>query len=281
MLGRRVGGDLGLGSSMTVETELHRERPLLVYERHAFDVAVTARASDAGRDVHGMIEVHEVRHVVHSVPANGFSAEVARAHGRELWAVRPDLRMTTHADLGARHTSVRRAFGFAVAIEADDTVVLYVMTMIELYGLFDDELAVLIVRRSDVEHESDRGQRGPRSEDDEPSAQCKVTPGGKQSGHRSATRRSSTEMLAFERSAKVYAGKREVPTRAACKCYACASAPHGCDTTTARLPASLECGESSLCGVASLEVDADAQRKLARLRCSKIKQSDIELAPNG
>ena len=53
---------------MAVDTPLHLERLLLVHQRHSIDLSVAGRAADALVDVNTMIEVDEVREVVHARP---------------------------------------------------------------------------------------------------------------------------------------------------------------------------------------------------------------------
>ena len=86
--------------AMTLQTPLHLQRRCLIEDRHVVDPSVTRRTANAFLHVNAVIEIGEVRQVVNSYPLDRFPAAEARAHRFEIWTIRPDLFMTTHARRG-------------------------------------------------------------------------------------------------------------------------------------------------------------------------------------
>ena len=96
----RPGPDEILWLAVTFQTPLHVKCLRSIRDRHLVDLAVTSRTADAFRDVDAVIEIGEVRQIVHAVPSQWRILVEARAHWSKHGRFRPDLRMTRHAGLG-------------------------------------------------------------------------------------------------------------------------------------------------------------------------------------
>src|SRR5262249_30979368 len=84
---------------VTVEAPFHLKRLRLPHERHPIDRAMTRRTADAFVDMDAVVEVHEVRQIVHAGPLNRLARSEARAHRLEVRTVRKNLRVAVHARL--------------------------------------------------------------------------------------------------------------------------------------------------------------------------------------
>jgi hypothetical protein len=93
---------------MTVDAPRHLQGLLLPDERHAIDLTMAGRASDALVHVDAVIEVREVRKVVHARPRDRTSASEARTNRFQERARRENLRMAIHAGLRGRNARERR-----------------------------------------------------------------------------------------------------------------------------------------------------------------------------
>ena len=131
---------------MAVQAPFHLQRLRLVHQRHAIDAAVTGFAAHALADVDAVIEVHEIRQVVHADPVERPIVAEAGADRFEVRAVRPDLRVAVDAGLGGRNAGRRRHLHRRMAIPAVDADAARVMLVTELDRLLDE----LIRRRDDV-----------------------------------------------------------------------------------------------------------------------------------
>ena len=125
---------------MAVEAPLHLQRRLLQHQRHAIDAAVAGLAADALLHVNAVVEVDEVRQVVHADPAQRLVVAEARAHRLEIRAGRPDLRVAVDAGLGRRNAGRRRDFNRRVAVAAVDADAADVMLMRELDRLLAERV---------------------------------------------------------------------------------------------------------------------------------------------
>src|SRR5207237_5661317 len=99
------------------------------------DLPVTGRAADAFVYVNAVVEVHEVRQIVHARPLNRSPGAEAVAHRLEVRAVRKDLRMAIHARFGRRDPCERRILDRRMAVPAVDAVAGDVAFMAELNRL--------------------------------------------------------------------------------------------------------------------------------------------------
>lgn len=88
---------------MTIETPLHVHRIDRKGQRHLIDASVAARTTDSLMNVNAVIEVSELRQVMHARPFQRLATAKAGAHRGQHRAVGPNLRMTIHTDLRSRH----------------------------------------------------------------------------------------------------------------------------------------------------------------------------------
>ena len=86
--------------AMTLETPLHLQRRCRERDRHFIDSAVTRRTTDAFVHVNTVIEISVIRQIVNADPLDRFAGAKTGAHRFEIWTVRPDLFVTTHARVG-------------------------------------------------------------------------------------------------------------------------------------------------------------------------------------
>ena len=120
-----------LGIAVALQAPLHLEARVLPHERHLIDCTMTARTADAFVHVNGMIEIDKARKIVNASPDNRLVFIPTVADRLKHLGIRPDLRMTRHADLCRRHSRKRRIFHRGVAIPAVDPQSANVMLMAE------------------------------------------------------------------------------------------------------------------------------------------------------
>jgi len=123
-------------SAMAIQAPFHLQRLLLVHQRHLVDWAVAGVASHSFIDVNAVVEINEVRKLVHPRPLQRLSGAVAGADWLEQLGVGPDLRVAVHAGLGRRNASEARSFDCGVAVAAVDAESGNVMLVAEGYGLW-------------------------------------------------------------------------------------------------------------------------------------------------
>src|ERR1051326_4984868 len=99
------------------------------------DPAVARRTTDALRDVNRVIEVSEVRQIVHTHPLERLAGFETGPHRFEIRTVRPNLLMTVHADLRSSNTRGRRSLNRGVTVTTVDDVIADVVFMAELNWL--------------------------------------------------------------------------------------------------------------------------------------------------
>src|ERR1700680_3310760 len=97
---------------------------------------MTGRTADALVYVHAVIEVHKIRQVVDTGPLERFTGPVTSPHWFENFGVRPDLRMTAHADLGGWDSGERRSLHGCVTVAAINAVVAHMVLVAERDRLF-------------------------------------------------------------------------------------------------------------------------------------------------
>ena len=96
--------DKALGFTMAFETPLHVQRIFPAHERHAVDASMAGRTADAFLYMDTVIEIDKTGKIVHAGPFEGCSRTRACSHRLEHRAVRPDLAMAIHANLGGGNT---------------------------------------------------------------------------------------------------------------------------------------------------------------------------------
>ena len=144
LIGRRLIGhvehliawpDILLGIAVTVDAPVHVKGIFFVHQGHLVHAAMAGGASDALVDMDAVVEVYEIRQVVYTGPLQGFASPETGTHRLQNLGVRPDLRMTAHADLGGWDSGERGCFYRSMTITAVDPVVADVMFVAEGYGL--------------------------------------------------------------------------------------------------------------------------------------------------
>ena len=105
-----------LGMTMTFQTERHAERFRVIYFIHLINAPVTFHATDAARDVNGVIEINEVRHLVDLHPFNRLAARRAFTNERQTRIVFEHLIVAIHA------SGTRRNIGEPGFVHAGMTV---------------------------------------------------------------------------------------------------------------------------------------------------------------
>jgi len=114
------GSDILFRVTVTVQAERHGERLRFIGEVHFVNARMTTVAADALRDVDTMIKIDEVRQVIDFVPNDRLTVCIAVTNGLQERAVRPNLRMTAHADLGRGHARMCGNLDRSVTIAAID-----------------------------------------------------------------------------------------------------------------------------------------------------------------
>lgn len=106
--------------------------------------------------MNAVIEIDEVRKIVHSSPLDRLASSPALADRLEIRAVRPDLRMTIHTGLSRGDACIGELLDGCVAVTAVNAVISYVMFVTELNGLFAGKISLSVVRGSiEFEQEPD------------------------------------------------------------------------------------------------------------------------------
>lgn len=210
---QRLGCQAGRALPVTIEAPAHGEKTRALNRRFGGDVAVALDASDAGPPhVDRVIEVDEVRHQVHPVPANRLAGEVAAPDRLEQRASVPHLVVAPDADLGGGHPRVGRALRTVMAVEARDAVVTDVMAVIELHGLLDWEMSIEVVGCPGVQDRDDKHAGNGESDHDEPDPECRVGPWREDRRHRAPSRKASAaaEKIGFSRKRPLSLSARDV-----------------------------------------------------------------------
>ena len=117
---------------------------------------VAGAAADALGDVDAVVEVDEVRQVVHAVPHERRAARVRRPQRRERRRVAEQRPVARHARRERRNPGERRRLDGRVAVAAVDAVVADVMLVAERHGLLDRIVLRSVVARV---HAVDDGER--------------------------------------------------------------------------------------------------------------------------
>jgi len=69
--------------AVAIEAKLHGERYGHVNLRHQIDAPMAAHTPDVAAHVRRMVEEHEIWHIEHSIPLDGFAIEEATAYLRQ------------------------------------------------------------------------------------------------------------------------------------------------------------------------------------------------------
>src|ERR1041384_6753363 len=109
---------------------------------------MTTGTTDTLMNMNAVIEIRKLRQVVNARPLERHARAETRANGFKHWTVRPNLRMTVHADLRRRYSGESRFFNRRVAITAVDSESADVMFVTERDWLFLGYADVSKVSRS-------------------------------------------------------------------------------------------------------------------------------------
>lgn len=127
-------------AAMALQAPLHRERAFAPRHCHFADRAVARDAADALLHVDAVIEIREVRQVIHTHPLNGLVVAPTRAHRFEHVRGVVNLGMTRHARLCGRNAGEVALFDGSVAIAAINAELRDVMAMAKGDGLFEHDV---------------------------------------------------------------------------------------------------------------------------------------------
>jgi hypothetical protein len=172
---------------MAVETPLHLQGIPLNRQWHLIDTAMTRFASHAFFHMDAVIEVHEVRQIVHPDPSEWTILAKTRANRLENGRIRPDLRVTVHTRLRWRNPREPGCFHRRVAIPAIDAVVTDVVKVAELDWLFDEFLSARHIRRSAEDDEKTNSRAREEHNPDNTGARDRICAATKYLRHRIVT----------------------------------------------------------------------------------------------
>ena len=85
---------------MTIDTPPHGQRLSLLDPLHLLDSTMARRTIDTCRCMYAMIEVDVIRQLVNTAPSDGLIGSVRGPDRQQLHAVRANLAVALHADLG-------------------------------------------------------------------------------------------------------------------------------------------------------------------------------------
>ena len=117
---------------MTIQAPLHLQRRCLIRNRHLIDLSMTRRTTHTLVYMNAVIEIGEVRQVVHSNPFDRLASAKALANRLQIRAVRPNLFVTAHAGGGCRQPGGRSRFDRSVAVATVNAIVADVMLVTKL-----------------------------------------------------------------------------------------------------------------------------------------------------
>jgi len=105
---------------VTVDAPLHVEVRCLPGERHPVHPAVTGFATHAFVHVNAVVEIDEIRKIVHTIPLQRNAGVQAVSHRRQNFRICPNLLMTVHAGRCRRDAGERRSLDGGVTVTAID-----------------------------------------------------------------------------------------------------------------------------------------------------------------
>ena len=142
--------DVFFRMAMAIETPAHGHRVNLGRERHFVHAAMTSHAGNALVHVDRVVEIHEVRHVVHTLPGNRLAAFEGIEDRLDLRRIRPDLRVAGHTGFGRRHIGEAAFVYRSVAVATIDAIVADVMLVRKLDRLLDGNVHQVAIRQIDA-----------------------------------------------------------------------------------------------------------------------------------
>jgi hypothetical protein len=174
-----VGSNKPFWMSVAIETKAHRQTGDLINSAHLVHSTVATHATDSLVGMNGVIEVDEIRDVVHTIPRNGRPGKIASSHRFEQRALAPNLIMATHTQFRAGNAGRSRRCGGRMAIKAIDSIILDVMAMIEFDWLINRIELPSPAWRAHPNHRRGNGADDPEHAEPEHDAKCSIGPGTK------------------------------------------------------------------------------------------------------
>ena len=152
---------------VTLKAPLHEQRVFAPRHRHLVDRAMATEAANALIDMNAVIEIGEIRQIVHAGPGDGTVCAKAVPHRLQRGTGAPDLRVAIHARFGRRNIGEARCFDGGVAVTAVEPHVAHVMSVTEGNGLFSRDSGLRGPRRTapGAEKPQQESQDEHRSED--------------------------------------------------------------------------------------------------------------------
>ena len=143
----RARPDEILRLAVAFQTPLHVKRLRPPRDRHLVDLAVTSRAADAFRDVNAVIEIDEVRQIVHAVPARS-ACLVRGSRALERASALPSRSASdTSCRCRWRDSGEGGFFDRSMAVATVDAVIEHMMFVTERHGLRERHVHVSRVGR--------------------------------------------------------------------------------------------------------------------------------------
>src|SRR6185295_206923 len=105
---------------MTIKAPPHKQRFVLVGERHFVNAPVAFHTPDAFVYMNAMVEISKFGQVVNPLPCDRRACPVAGPHEFEGGCTDPNLLVAVHADLRRGHTSKGGRFDRCVTIATVD-----------------------------------------------------------------------------------------------------------------------------------------------------------------
>jgi hypothetical protein len=141
--------------AMASQAPLHFQRRCAPQHRHLVDPAMAFDAGHALVDMDAVIEIDEIRQVMHPIPADRLLVPIARVQRRQRRRITEQLRMAGQADLRRRQAGEGRFFNRGMAIAAIQAVIADMVLVAEPDRLRDR--SVLLVFGRHVPFDDSRG----------------------------------------------------------------------------------------------------------------------------
>lgn len=150
--------------AMTLEAPFHAEIASARGNLHRLHRTVTMVAIHSPVDVNTVIEIYEFRYFVHLVPLHGCVGLEAVPNGLEVRTIRPNLRVTSHANFGRRHARRGRLVHRSVTETTIDSQFQRMVLMAEWNRLVQRNIHFRVPRRASNDRTTnDKSERSGRS----------------------------------------------------------------------------------------------------------------------
>ena len=125
------GPDVLSGIAVTVDTPIHVEVVHTESQRHLVHLPVTGGAANSLIDMDAVVEVDEIREIMHAGPLDRSARCPTLPEGFGERCIHPDLGMAGHASFGRGKAGIAGGFYAGVAVAAVDSVIFYVVLVAE------------------------------------------------------------------------------------------------------------------------------------------------------